>query len=799
MIETGWVAKFSVFCIRKRVWVVSLLGLFTAVLTYFAVNTEVKTVFADMLPSSHAYVKTHEKFKSTFGGSNIVTIMVEVNDGDIFQSAVLEKVQKLTMDLRTVSAVNSFQIISLASKKLKEIKSSTDGVETKPLMWPDLPKTEPEISALRDAVLRNPLVYGSYVSTDLKAALITVDFIDRLVDYGTVFHEINQVVDQVRDDKVRVRVVGDPMLFGWVNYYLPETMHLVLATVALVLVLLFLFNRTWRNTFLPLLAGVVSAIWALGVTKLLGIHFEPLVIVVAVLISARAVSHSVQIVNRFDEEVDAIACGKESSEHAARLALADMFRPGMLGVIADAGCMAVVALSPIPLLQKLTLLSVVWVFTLSISAVVLTPVLLSWGRHPKGYAHKLNVAPLLHAFLAMCARIVTSRARYAVIGIAAAVFVGSGLYAFKLKIGDANPGSPILWPDSVYNEGSAAINRKFQGVDRMFVVVGDEGNRGFLKDGEVMANINRFQRFMSAQPEIGATLSVADLVPAINRIMHEGNPRYQELGANETVNGSLMYLFESVSEPGDLDRFVDNSYENGAIMLFFRDRQGETIRTAVARIKEFVAANPLTKGSYQLAGGVIGVMAAVNEIILSGQIEAIALALVVLVILCTATYRSSVAGMVFMVPVILSNTITFSVMAWMGIGMSINTVPVAALGIGLGVDYSFYIADRIKEELALGKDAVTAVTIALHSTGAGVLVTALVLIISVLLWTISSLRFQAEMAMLMSIWLGVSTLSALLLIPSIIYIFQPEFVFCKHRLAVLEQERFGTSSASQQR
>lgn len=784
MIETGWIHRFSLFCIRQRVWVVSLLALSTAVLAFFAVNIEVKTVFADMLPSSHPYVKTHERFKDTFGGSNMVTIMLEVEQGDIFQPALLEKVRTLTLELRKVSAVNQYQIISLASKKLKEIKSSTEGIETRPLMWPDLPKNEQEISALRDAVLRNPLVYGSYVSTDLKAALITVDFIDRLVDYATVFKEIHHAIDQVRDDRVKIRVVGDPILYGWVNHYLPETIYLVLATVLLVVGLLFLFNRTWRNTILPLIAGLVSAIWALGVTKLVGIHFEPLVIVVAVLISARAVSHSVQIVNRFDEEVETIESGRESSEAAASLALADMFRPGMLGVVADAACMAVVALSPIPLLQKLTVLSVVWVFTLSVSAVVLTPVLLSWGRHPRGFAHRLNVSPLLHACLGLCARIVTSRARYGVLALAALVFVVSGTYAFKLKIGDANPGSPILWPDSAYNADSAAINSKFQGVDRMFVVVGADDSRGLLKKAEVMDNMNRLQRFMSSQPGIGATLSVADVVPAVNRIMHEGNPRYQELGATEAVNGSLMYLFEAVSEPGDLDRFVDTLYEHGAVTLFFRDRKGETIRTAVARINEFIAKNPLTEGTYQLAGGVIGVMAAVNEIILSGQIEAIALALVVLVILCTMTYRSSIAGMVFMVPVILSNTITFSVMAWMGIGMNINTVPVAALGIGLGVDYSFYIADRIKEELALGKNAAHAITIALHSTGSGVLVTALVLIISVMLWTVSSLRFQAEMAMLMSIWLGVSTLSALLLMPSILYVFKPDFVFGKKTLFV---------------
>lgn len=774
--ETGWVARIAAFCIRRRVAVVTILGLATAILTYFAALVEVKTVFADMLPSSHPYVKVHEKFADTFGGSNMVTIMVEAKDGDIFDPALLQKVQTLTFKLREVSAVNPFQIISLASKKLKEVRASTDAIETHPLMWPDVPKSAAELQELRDAVVRNPLVYGTYVSNDFKATLITVDFIDRLVDYGVVFKEINDLVNTVRDDSVRIHVVGDPILFGWVNHHLPETMQLVLATAAFVAALLFLFTRTWRNTLLPMLAGLVSAIWALGVIKLCGIHFEPLVIVVAVLISARAVSHSVQIVNRFDEEVDAIESGQERCEDAARLALLDMFRPGMLGVIADAGCMAVVALSPIPLLQKLTLLSVVWVFTLSVSAVILTPVLLSWGRHPRGFAHPLNATPVLHRFLGFCAWVATSRARYGVLGIAALVFAFACYHAFGLKIGDANPGSPILWPDAPYNLDSAAINERFRGVDRMFVVVGDE-NPGFVKKTEVLENIGEFQRFMTAQPEIGGAVSVADVVPTINRILHENNPRYYELGSSEVANGSLMYLFESVSEPGDLDRLVDTDYQNAAVTLFFRDRQGETIRTAVARVKEFAESHPLSQGAYQLAGGVVGVMAAVNEIILSGQIEAIALALVVLVIICSIVYRSTIAGMVFMVPVMLSNAITFAVMAFLDIGMNINTVPVAALGIGLGVDYAFYIADRIKEELALGKDPVEATRIALHSTGLGVVITALVLILSVMLWWVSSLRFQAEMALLMGIWLAVSASSALLLMPSMLFVFRPAFVF----------------------
>lgn len=790
------IERIAEFCIRQRALVTSVIALLTLALSWFALHVDVRTVFEDMLPSKHEYIQTHQKFKDTFGGSNMVTIMVEVDEGEIFDLAVLEKVRTLTLGLREVSAVNPFQITSLASKKLKEVRASTAGIESRPLMWPDLPTSAAQMAQLRDSVLRNPLVYGPYVSKDLQATLITVDFIDHAVDYGTVFAEIRKLIGTVDDGSVHIRVVGDPILYGWVNHYVPETMNLVAAAMALTLAMLFVLLRTWRGVLLPLLAGVVSAIWALGICRLLGVHFEPLVIVVAMLITSRAVSHSVQIVNRFDDELKVLPDDANCAPQAAKVALADLFRPGMLGVIADAACMAVVALSPIPMLQKLTLLAVVWVLTLTISAVILTPVLLSWIRHPHGVVQPIDFAPLLHKVLNLGVWMATSRFRYVVIVCSLAVTVGAGLFALKLKVGDANPGSPILWPHSAYNVDSAAINQRFDGVDRMFIVIGEDGKQGLVKSNEILHAMNAFQRFIEVQPQVGGSLSIADVLPVVNSTLREGNPRYLELGDSQAVNGSLIAMLDSVSEPGDMDRFTDQHYANGAVTMMFRDRQGETIRTAVARIKEFIAANPLSEGSWQLAGGLIGVTAAVNEIILSSQIEHIALALLVLVVICTVVYRSTMAGLLFMVPVIISNTLTFSFMAWKDIGMNINTVPVAALGIGLGVDYAFYVADRVKEEIAAGSSTYRAIHEALHSAGMGVLVTASVLILSTVLWWTSSLRFQAEMGLLMAIWLGISAMSALFVMPSVIYVFRPAFIFGRGQAPVLSELRTAPAGGS---
>jgi predicted RND superfamily exporter protein len=758
--------------IRHRKLVVLAIAIITAVMGYQASQISIKTVFSDLLPKDHPYVVVNQRFQQTFGGSNMVSIMLETDQGDIFNAKVLAKVQRLTVALQKVPGVDTYQIVSIASKKIKEVRASTEGVESRPLMWPELPKDAAEMAILKEAVLNNPLVYGPYVSLDMKATLVTLDFNDANVDYTQAFKQIMALADEARGDGVQVRVVGEPILYGWVNHHLVETLKIFLVAVAALVLLLLLITRTWHGTLLPLLAGVLSAVWAIGAARLMGFHLDPLVVVVAFLITAQAISNSVQLVARFDDE---LARGAGTAAEAARSSARNLFKPSTLAVVADAGCVLVVALTPIPLLQKISFIGTVWILTIFVSALVLTPVMLSWFKPEKAYIHRLNITPLLDQVLRLCAVIVTTRWRYAVLAGAAVAFVTSGMYAFSLKVGDANPGSPILWPDSPYNQDAAEINRQFQGSDRMFVVVAGKKN-GALREPAVLESMTQFQKYMEAQPEVGGSISLADILPQVKRVLREGNHMYLENGLTSNENSELTFMFVSGSDPGDMNRYADADARNGAVTLFFRDHQGETIRTAIARVRDYVAAHPLEDADYQLAGGLVGVLAAVNEVILAGQIEAIALALLVLVVCCTVTYRSAVAGVFFMIPVLLSNALTFSFMAWQGIGMNINTLPVVALGIGLGVDYTFYIVDGIREELHHSQNVELAIVKSLSSAGRGVLITALTLVTSVGLWHFSSLRLQADMGVLIALWLFVSAFSALFVMPALVHVFRPGFI-----------------------
>ena len=620
---SGMVDRFAAFCIRRRTPLVGMFALMTLVLGAFASQIEIRTIFSDMLPQNHPWVQTHEEYKELFGGANVVSIMVRAEEGEIFQRPLLGMIREITRDLRKVQGVNQFQIVSLASKKLKTVEATSMSVETVPLMWPDIPAGAAGVAELREKVLQNTLVYGQYVSPDLKSALITVDFIDRLVEPPVIFDQIHDIVSRHQVDGVSTHIVGEPILNGWVRNYLPQTAMISLVTIVMLMATLLLLARTWRGTLLPLVSGVISGVWALGTAALLGLNFDPLIIVVAFLITARSISHSVQMITRFDDIADQNPDIPVSE--VARKSLAELFRPAVLGIVSDAGAIAVVWLTPIPLLQKVAIMGVVWVSAMLLSAAVLTPVLLSWLRRGASAAHPLDLHPMMRRMLDACGRVALGpRSRYVSLAVGGAVLVGSGWYAVEnLQVGDAQPGSPILWPESEYNRSAAAINENFPGADRMFVVF--EGDaQDAMKQPEVLMTMREFQRFMEAQPQVGGSVSLVDVISSVNQSLHEGNPRYYDISDSAIANGQYLYMYVTGSDPGDLAQYSDPSYTNGAVTLYFSDHTGETIRTAFARIDEFMAKHPMEDAEYRLAGGLIGILGAVNDVILKGQIRSIA-------------------------------------------------------------------------------------------------------------------------------------------------------------------------------
>jgi len=759
--------------VRKRLSVLIVLVLLTLFFAYTSFRIEMYTAFSDLLPKDHPFIHVHNKFSKVFGGANLVLLSVEVKDGDIFNTQTLEKIKKLTEVLELTPGANNYQIFSISRQKVKDVRATSWGIEVQPIMWPDVPRTAAGLEQLRNAIYANPTIAGRLVSKDGKAALITAAFHEERLDYARLFQRIQSAIREVEDANTAVYAAGEPILYGWIYYHLRDIGMIIVLTCLTIFSLLVLYYRNLNGVLIPIVSAVVTFMWGMGFNALLGFNFEPLVLVVPFLIAARTISHSIQFRERFFEELERW----KDKEKAAVECAAGLLMPGSISIITDAIGLTVLLIAPFPILTKLAIGGSFWVLSNILTVVILDPILCCYFPIPRrlqkgGEGHWLD-SPLR----GMARSCVTPVGRWLVLVSFSGIALWSLYWYQFLTIGDSRPGSPLLWPDAAYNVSVKHINEKFEGTDYIYVIVEGREERA-AKSPAVLRTMETFQRTMERSPHVGGTDSLVGLTRQINTVLHNNDPRWGILPRSQDEVGGILMVAEHGSEPGDFDRWVNYNFQNANITLFLRDHKGDTIREIVQRAREFIAGHPMEEAEFRLAGGLVGVLAAANEVIARSDKLTLGLMLVAQLIFCAIGFRSLVAGLFFVGVVLLSNTFGMALMAYWNVGLNVNTLPVISLGIGFGEDYGIYIVSRIMEEYRRqnSSDLRSAIIEGMATAGKAVLYTAFLISAGIIFWAFSPLRFQAEMGYQLLIILTMNMLGGMFLLPALISVIRPRFV-----------------------
>ena len=759
--------------IKKRFAVLVVLFLLTLFFAYSSLKIEMYTAFSDLLPTDHPFIQVHNRFNRVFGGANLVLLSVEVKEGDIFNAQTLEKVKKLTQVLELTPGVNNYQIFSIARQKVKDVRATSWGIEVQPIMWPDVPRTSDRLDQLRRAVDANPTIAGRLVSRDGKAALITAAFHEERLDYARLFQRIQSAIREVEDQNTTVYAAGEPILYGWIYYHLRDIGMIIVLTCLTILTLLVFYYRNLNGVLIPILSAVVTFIWGMGFNALLGFNFEPLVLVVPFLIAARTISHSIQFRERFFEELERW----KNKEKAAVECAAGLLMPGSVSIITDAIGLTVLLIAPLPILTKLAIGGSFWVLSNILTVVILDPILCCYFPIPRRL-QKGGEGHWLDRPLRGIARLCISRAgRWFVLAVFGGVALWSLYWYQFLTVGDSRPGSPLLWPNAPYNVSVRQINDKFEGTDYVYVIVEGKEERA-AKSPAVLRTMEAFQRTMERSPHVGGTDSLVSLTRQINTVLHNNDPRWGILPRSEDEVGGILMIAEHGSEPGDFDRWVNYNFQSANITVFLRDHKGDTIRDIIHRARDFIANHPIEEAEFRLAGGLVGVLAAANEVIARSDKLTLGLMLLAQLVFCALGFGSVVAGLLFVGVVLLSNTFGMALMAYWNLGLNVNTLPVITLGIGFGEDYGIYIVSRIIEEYRRqnGSNLHPAITEGIATAGKAVLYTAVLISAGIVFWAFSPLRFQAEMGYQLLIILTMNMLGGMFLLPALISIIRPRFV-----------------------
>jgi hypothetical protein len=567
----------------------------------------------------HPFIHAVDKFAGRFGTASYVSIAVVKKEGEIYDVDFLDKVDRITKAADEAPHVNHYQVQSIAHINTRVIRVEPDGALTAEPLMEEVPADDDELALFKETVHENPgRIYGYLVSRDDSAVQLGVGFITHRLDnrkaYENVFDYFRKIEEEEEaDGTAEIYLSGIPILIGWTYLHAYEIALFLLATIVLLFFLLLAYFRRLHGVAIPFVAGLCTAIWGMGFCAWVGIALDPLILVIPLLITARSISHTIQMAERFFEEFEMGVGARQrrlgrtltpaeiddTKVEAATTSMAKLMLPGMLGIITDAAGLLVILITTIQQMQNLGIFGSFWVIAIIFNVILLHPIMIAYLPPPHDYKH--YTPRWINALLAGAGRLTTaSPAKHVLIGGSLVLFGVATYYVlYNSTIGDARPGTPLFWPDHPYNVATEQVARRFGGVDQMTVFV-DGDQKGSSADGAVLQRMEAMERYVKKFADPGAVISLVNIIRVFWETNHYGDPKWGFVPDSAGAIARVVFQLQQSSTPGALRPYLTDEQEDANITFYFGDHRGDTIRKAVHFADEFIHENPMGRLSVRL-------------------------------------------------------------------------------------------------------------------------------------------------------------------------------------------------------
>jgi predicted RND superfamily exporter protein len=768
-----FVSWFSHGLIKYRYGFLALCLIISVFFAYQLKDLSFETNLGDFYPLKHPYLEIQHRLNKIFGGLNQVSIAIEVKEGTILNSATLEKIWGITNELYLTEGINAGRVVSLSARKVKYVEANTEGFATEWMMH-DVPQSQMQLETLKERIVKSPLVYGPIVSKDFKSTLIQADF-ESEVSSRKIFNILQGIKKKYEDTNHGIYIAGQPVLQGWLDFYLPKMASLFFLTLLAMSLVLYNAFKSKRGILLPLLSAFIATLWGLGMTAMFGYKLTPATVLAPFLVFALGASHAVQFIKRYYE---CMSKHKRNSKRAAIKITRDLFVPAFTGLLTDGIAPFTLFFVPLGIVKSLAVAIGFGILSIFFSTVILVPNLLSFMKPPK----RLEVireerTTLTNRLLGYFAKLaINKRSRWVVI----ITFVALTFVAFmgisQLVVGDKRPGTSLLHSNSSYNKAEKFISENFATSDPYYIFV--EGKReDSLISTEALKEMNDLQRYLEKEVAgVGRTLSLVEYIKGMNMVMFSGNRKEFRIPDNDQTVAEYLFLYSLTGFPGDFDPVVNPNYEYANIKVDLKDHKATTINQVLEKTESWIKNNHKSKEvEFSYAGGTIGMLAAVNQTV-KPMLSINSLGTACLVLLCLIVAYGWVLGScILFLPLIFRTTLLLGILGFLKIGLTAEIIPVIALGIGFGDDFGIYIVSRVIDELREGGGTLkTAIIEAMSTSGKAVFFTGLSLTIGIAAWICSPILMQARLGMLLSFLIFFNVIGTLLVLPSMMMTLKPK-------------------------
>jgi len=784
---------------NNRLAMVIVCALVTLVLAYVAATRlTLNASFEKMIPQSQPYIKNYLTYQKDLRGlGNAIRVVVENTEGDIFDPRYLEALKQISDELILSPGVDRAWVKSLWTPAVRWTEVTEEGFRGGAVM-PDSYNGSPQtVEQLKQNIARSGIV-GGLVANDFKSSMIFVPLLDtepgtgKRIDYhgfSKVLEEkirakyelawkLDPVQAKAASPQVKVHVIGFAKLIGELLDGLLKVMAFFAVAALIAIAIIYAYTRCVRSTALVIACSLVAVVWQLGLVALLGFELDPFSILVPFLVFAIGVSHGAQKMNGIMQDI-----GRGTVKLvAARYTFRRLFLAGLTALLADAVGFAVLMVIDIPVIRDLALTASIGVAVLIFTNLLLLPVLLSYtGVSGKAAARSLKEEKEetrgkgLGKLWTLLDRFTTRNWAIGAIAMSVALAAAGLGVSQRLKIGDLDPGAPELRASSRYNQDNAYITAHYALSSDQFALIVKTGKEGCLKY-ETLVDADRLAWALRQVPGVQTTVSLADAARQITAGSFEGNPKWLTLNRNQDV---LNYAAQqaSVNNP---DLF-NTECSVMPVIAYLADHKAETLSRVVDAAAEFARTHEDKDRAFLLAAGSAGIEAATNIVVEQANRTMLLYVYAAVIVLCVVTFRSWRAVVVAVVPLALTSILCEALMVVLGIGVKVATLPVIALGVGIGVDYALYLLSVQLAQQRAGLPLAEAYKNAVQFTGKVVALVGVTLAAGVITWAFSPIKFQADMGILLTFMFLWNMLGALVLIPALSYFLLPTSIVRRRR------------------
>lgn len=737
----------------------------TLLLLWQASQLHISASFEKNIPKNHEYIANYLEHRDDLKGlGNAVRIVLSVNEGNIFTADYMDTLKEITDEAFYMPGVDRTGLKSLWTPNVRWMEVTEDGLAGGEVMPADYDASVDSIETIRKNTLRSGQV-GRLVANNLMSSIIYVPLLEKNPETGKKldYQQLSALLEKNIRDKYNskefsVHITGFAKMIGDLIDGASLVVQFFVLAIAITFFMLIAYSRCIRSTLLTLGCAIIAVTWQLGLLNVLGKSLDPYSMLLPFLIFAIAVSHGVQLVNAAISE----NTPGTSRLTVARLAFRSLYIAGLIALISDALGFATLMIIDIDVIHDLAVAASIGVAAILLTNLILLPLLLSYiGVREHNDKQLVIFGVNIDMFWSALAQFTKKAPAVGAIVAAFLLSIGALWITQDLKVGDLDKGAPALKADSRYNKDIAYIVDNYStSTDVMVVMVKTPPDQCISYT--TLAAVDYFQHRIQNVEGVQLAQSLTDHTKYVLSALNEANLKWQAISRNQLVLNSAIAGQSASSGLFNADCSLL------PVLLFLSDHKAETLSRVTDAVRAFVEEVDTGEDTqFLLAAGNAGIEAATNIVVTEAQTKMLLWIYGVVAFLVLLSFRSWRIAICIIAPLALTSLLCQALMVYLNIGIKVATLPVIALGVGIGVDYGIYIYSKLNTVLQRTDSLTDAYLETLRSTGKAVFFTALTLAISVATWSFSPIKFQADMGLLLTFMFLWNMVGALVLIPAL--------------------------------